>query len=283
VLRSIFDEASGTDGTADRRTVAASNGQFAFNNVTPGSYEILARVTQRGSVSQELWGTANVTVAGDHVPTSTITLQPTLTLSGRVAFEGESGPRPDASQIRMVLESQSSAGYHIAAIAPSGDFTIGGFIPGRHRLTASVSRARSGSNWALKSAVINGGDALDAPLDLRSSGGAALVTFTDRIATLSGSVQDGAGRPAPEQFVIVFSTDPRFWFPMSRRVRAVRPTSDGRYEFDNLAPGEYFITTTSNVDDGEWYDHRWLQRYAGSAARIPIVEGEKQVRDFRTE
>jgi len=283
VLRALFDDVSGVESHDDRRAVPGSDGSFLFSRVPPGRYELAATTTPRGPVNQELWGTASVTVAGDHVPSTTVTLQPTLTLSGRAAFEGESAPRPDGLQIRIELVPLSGGGRRIAEVAASGNFTIAGLIPGRHWLTANVSGARPERGWALKSAVINGADALDAPLDLRSGGSEALVTFTDRIATLSGSVQDAAGRPAPEHFVVVFSANPRFWFPMSRRVRAVRPTLDGRYEFDNLAPGEYFITTVRDVEDGEWYDRAWLQGFAASAARISIAEGDKQIRDLRVE
>lgn len=283
VLRELFDDPSGVDSPDDRRTVPGSDGWFLFGRVPPGRYEVAAITTARGPDTQELWGTANVTVAGDHVPSITVTLQPTLTLSGRLAFEGNAAERPEASQIRMTLEALSGVGRHGAAVTASGDFAIGGWAPGRQQLRASVSGGRPDSQWGLKSAVINGADALDAPLELRASTGDALITFTNRISTLSGSVHDGAGRPAPEQFVVLFSTNPRFWFPMSRRIRAVRPASDGRYDFDNLTPGEYFITMVRDVEDGEWYDRAWLQRFAAAAARTSIAEGEKQIRELRVE
>jgi Carboxypeptidase regulatory-like domain len=279
-LRASIDDATGGYGADERQTVASRDGRFTFPRVPPGRYELAARVTQSGVTA--LWGETGVTVAGDHAPALLLSLRPALTLSGHVRFEGDSAT-PSASQIRLSLEPLFERGGAVAAVVgAAGDFTIGQLVPGRYRIVSTIVGTRGGS-WALKSAVVNGGDALDAPLEIRASSSGALVRFGDRPANLSGSVLNAAGQPEPEQFVVLFSTNPRLWFPMSRRIRAVRPASDGRYEVDNLAPGEYFVITVKDIDDGEWFDREWLQRRAGSSARISIAEGNRLVRDFRTE
>lgn len=278
-LRSIADETTGGNDGDERRTAATPEGWFAFPRVSPGKYAVTARVTQSGSTT--LWGETAVTLSGDHSPNLLLTLRPALTISGHVRFDGDT-PTPDASQIRVALQPVSGAGRATAAIGAAGDFTIAELVPGRYYVTATINGVLQNA-WGLKSAIIDGGDALDAPLEVRSSSAGALVTFANRPAHLAGAVVDAGGRAAPEHLVIVFATNPRLWFPMSRRIRAVRPAYDGRYQIDNLPPGEYFITTARDVDEGEWYDSAWLQRAAGSAGRIAIAEGEKLRRDFRTE
>jgi Carboxypeptidase regulatory-like domain len=279
VLRATVDEAAGGYAGDDRRTVARPDGSFVFSSVPPGAYDLFARVVQDdGTV---LWAASALTVAGDHAPRVLMSLRPALTLSGRVAFEGES--LPEASAIRIALQELPAGEAVAASVDRSGDFVIDGLVPGRYRVAASIGGARQAPGWSVKSFVINGGETLEAIVDLRSSSAGAVVTFTDRYATLSGTVQTSAGRAARQHFVVVFPADPRLWVRLSRRIHAVRPFSDGRYLVDDLAPGEYFLTAIGDVEDGEWLDRTVLQRLAAVALQIEVSEGERLVKDLRVE
>lgn len=84
------------------------------------------------------------------------------------------------------------------------------------------------------------------------------------------------------RFIVVFSTNRRFWFPNSRRIVSVRPSSTGSYSIRNLPPGEYFFSVLSDVETGEWFDPEFLQALvAASPIKIAIGEGDKKRQDLR--
>jgi hypothetical protein len=132
--------------------------------------------------------------------------------------------------------------------------------------------------WWLKSVVADGRDLLDAPLDIRESIEDAVATFTERPSELSGTVSDPGGRLATQTWVIVFSADPQLWFMHSRRVEGVRTDVSGRFSVRNLPPGDYFLISSEDIEEREWWDPAVLERLRAGSRRITIGEYEtKQV------
>ena len=120
------------------------------------------------------------------------------------------------------------------------------------------------------------------PFDVTASDiNGVVVTFTDRPADLSGTIQDANGQPAPEYFVVVFSADKTFWTAQSRRIQAKRPGSDGQFNFANLAPGDYLVGAVTDVEQGEWFDPAFLTQLAPAAIPVTIAEGERKRQDIR--
>lgn len=279
-LRTAGDEAAIGYVGDERTTAATPGGAFTFANVPPGTYELSAHVAQEGTTTH--WASSALTVVGDHAPRMLLSLRPALTLSGRVAFEGDPA---DVSAVRLSLQRLPAEESVAASADESGEFVVNGLVPGRYRVAVSVGGRREARarTWSVKSFVVNGAEILEAPLDLRTSVAGALVTFTDRYGMLAGTVLDGAGRGAPEQFVVVFPADPRQWSPWSRRIQAVRPFSDGRYVVEHLAPGEYLLAVVADIEDGEWADRTLLQRLAGTALRFDVAEGQRVVKDLRVQ
>src|SRR6185369_14880894 len=227
-------------------------GRFTFSNVTPGEYTLQARAAIRdqtgtaadtqfqgrggrggpggpggpgGAILQVMWASAMVSVGGQDVSGVSLNLQPGMTVSGRVEFQGGQPPA-DLSRVRVSITSRGSQGFEIGARPPtqtdaSGRFTLTGIAPGQYTLAATLMGAapavvaavgaggaaaggvaaagrgaaaggggaggRGGAGgaagtaatagrgaagaqgtgqWTLKSAVINGRDVLDFPLDV---------------------------------------------------------------------------------------------------------------------
>jgi hypothetical protein len=183
-----------------------------------------------------------------------------------------------------------------ATIDKDGNFTITGVTPGRFRLTASVAgvpgspepgvQMPSGPiapRWMVKSSIVNGRDTIDAPVEIR--GGehltGAVVTLTDQVTELSGTILDAANKPVPDLTVIVFSTDRTFWTSASRRVRAPIRSIDGKFRLTALPPGEYYLAVVTDVHPSDWGDPAYMEQLAAAAIKITIAEGEKKVQDVR--
>jgi hypothetical protein len=129
----------------------------------------------------------------------------------------------------------------------------------------------------------SGRDVLDEVLEVprEADPAAIVVTMTDRPTEFSGRLLDSASRPVTEFAVVVFSTDPKHWRPLSRRVVQSRPGSDGLFVLANLPPGDYYVCAVTDVEASQLSDAAFLQQLVPSAFRITLAEGEKKRQDLR--
>lgn len=264
---------------------AAADGTFAFGGVAPGRYVIMARDGGAPTAPAPVWATAEVAVEGNDVTDIALALQPGFTLSGRIAFDGERPAPPDLSSTRVTLQAVQSAGQMTMLPSPTkvdaqGQFTIEGITPGRYRLSATLKGPQGETGWWLKSSIAGGRETLDAPIELRESIPDAVITFSDRATELTGVVRDGTGASVAACFVIAAPVDRGAWAPESRRIVSVQPTSDGKYTLRNLPPGEYFITAVVDVEQGEWFDPRFLDLVKPGASRLALSDGEQKTQDL---
>ena len=192
----------------------------------------------------------------------------------------------------------------------TGNFTITGVAPGRYALRGNVIVAAQGAGgaagaqggfaalggrgggaggaaatggWILKSAMVNGVDTLDFPLDIKPNENlnGAILTFTDKSQELSGTLQDATGQPTSDYTIILFAADNRFWTPLSRRILSTRPGTDGKFTFRNLPAGQYRLTAVTDAEQGEWFDPAYLSQIGAASLAVTIGEGEKKVQDIR--
>jgi len=309
--------------------------------VTPGQYRLMARAVVRdpnaaaagragrgggrgdfgpgggrgGQIDQVLWASSDITIGGRDISDLVLNLQPGMTVSGRITFEGSSlTPPTDLTRVRVNLQARGQqAGGEMGPVPPGevdagGRFTIVGVAPGKYAISANApaggtaqnatgapaaNTGRGGGNttsggapapqWVLKSAVFGGRDVLDFPLVLEPNQDASgmALTFIDRTQEVSGTIQDTQGKPTAEYTIIIFPTDNRYWLPQSRRILSSRPGTDGKFTFRNLPPGDYRITAVSDVEPGEWYNPDFLSQLVNASIQIQVAEGERKVQDIR--
>ena len=56
--------------------------------------------------------------------------------------------------------------------------------------------------------------------------------------------------------------------------------SDGRYTISNLPAGDYFVTSSDDLDQGEWFDPAVIQRLARGAARVGLGRFDRKTQDL---
>ena len=318
-------------------------GKFSFTNVTPGQYRVMARAAVRpaadpsgsaiapapggrgrdmgpggrgGGAQQVLWASADVTIGGQSVNDLVLTLQPGMTMTGRIVFEGSSIPPPtDLTRVRVNLVPRGQQqGFEMGGVPPAqvdntGRFTIMGVVPGRYTLTANVppgagraggpagapgaggATATTGAGgttppagqWFLKSAVASGRDMLDFALDVEPNQevAGAIITFGDKSQEVSGIIQDSTGKPTADYTIIIYPSDNRYWLPQSRRIQSSRPGTDGRFTFRNLPPGDYRLTAVTDVEPGDWFNPDFLSQLANASIPLALTEGEKKTQDIK--
>jgi hypothetical protein len=300
-LRVYLTEAGPVTAIGGRTAPVDAEGRFVFGAVPAGQYQLTARAALRPAVAsvpsargqfveaapaQWLWARGDLTLNGQPRADVSLTLSPGMSVAGTVAFRGTTQPASDATRVRLnfiplglgsgAAEMEMATGS--ARVDEQGRFTAVGLMPGRYRVVASAA-----GGWFLSSFEAQGREALDFPLEILPSQDVtgAVATFTDRGTTLSGTLQDATGKPTADYTVVVFAEDTRYWTPMSRRIQAVRPGTDGRFNVRSLPAGEYRLAAVVDPEPGQWFDPEFLRQLVGASTTLRLGAGESRTQDLR--
>ena len=255
------------------------DGSFDVRGVPPGSYTVQARSGRGRRNSGQVFASQQITVDGQDVTDLTMMLRRGAELRGRVTFDGS---RPDAADLASLRVTTSAlnpdptpfgrrreAG---ATVEADGSFTLSDIGGGRRLIRMN----RPPDELQLKAVYVEGRDMIDTPLEFypgQTVSGVTLV-LTDRITELTGMVHDNQGDPLTVFTVIAFPTDEQLWQPQSRHIMASRPDQNGQYRMRGLPPGAYLLSAVEVVEQGEWFDPRFLGELRQHAARVTLRDGE---------
>ena len=288
----------GAGGAGGLGAVSVGAGGMAPN---AEAMAMMASMLPGGGAGLTLWAAEDVSVNGQDLQGITLRLQPGMTVSGKMQVQAATlTPPTDFSRARITIASATtgtSPGDVIAAMTSAsfgtvnadGTFKVEGVVPGSYRASVLMPGVLlmpglpGGTGFVLKSAMVNGRDVADLPLEIKPNGPVSdmVITLTDRITEISGRLSDGLDRPVSTFPIVVFSTSPEYWLPGARRVQQARPASDGRYRVTGLPPGEYYISAATDVDEAELYESSFLNLLVTGAFKITLGDGEKKVQDLR--
>jgi hypothetical protein len=271
----------------------APDGRFTFSGVPPGQYAVVAttravgrgRGAGAGPAEGGLWGTAEISVSGENLSGVALTLQPGMSVSGRVVLDAaDAAPALTGVRISLVPElsgTEVAAGRLSTQTDATGAFNLPGLTPGRYSFRALMPAGTTG--WQLRSVAIGGKDIPDQTIELR--GGSDLsglsLSMTNRLGEITGKLQDPTGRPAPDYYVILFPADSAQWRSRLRRIFQTRPATDGRFTLRDLLPGDYRLAALTDVEPGEWLDPEFLKTLVPASIALSLADGEKKVQDVR--
>jgi protocatechuate 3,4-dioxygenase beta subunit len=264
------------------------DGTFSTASLPPMNYIVLAEMPAVAD-KPGLWATADVTITGAEPVNVTLTMQPSMTVTGKFVFDGATlKPPADFTRLRANLfgaEGTAASNSMVSATDASGSFTIANVTPGRYRVNIGLPAAAGtgGPIWNVKSVVADGRDVTDVLIDI-APGGAPSVTVTlwDQVTELSGTLLSASGQPATDYFVVALPADREYWTTLTRRIASARPDATGRYIFRNLPPGEYRIAVTTDLVQRDLQDTTALQRLLEASAPVKIGAGEKKIFDLKT-
>jgi hypothetical protein len=283
-----------TDLDVIQQVRSAPDGTFSMSGLHAGPYRLSA--TQTGlpdrttrttaealaALAPRLWAQESVEVPHTGRVDITLSLRPTATWSGEIAFDDprpDSSGRPDATVALMALDRRALPAMTQAS--DGGNFRITGIAPGRYRLDVQV---KGDGTWWLKSAEAAGRSLLAGPLVVESgadSKPSARLVLSRARSALTGTLLDQAGQPAIEYWVAAFPADRRLWHPGSPRLVRTRPGTNGAYVFERMPAGEHLLAVFGDMGAADWQEPLFLQSLAASGVRVVTRGGERTVQDVR--
>jgi hypothetical protein len=218
-----------------------------------------------------------VTVSDGHVRNIALTMREGPRVSGRVVFEGDAGnPTPEQmAQARVTMQSVDGSVDGVTGPSPiesNGQFTTAGLWPGRY-----VVRVNPPAGWTVKEVRYQDRDLSETAVDLARDLTDLVIAFTDRAASLAGTVQAERDLRPEDVAVLLFPTDSTGWVdygPDSRRITSARVTAAGSFSFASPPDGDYYLVAIAEVQADEWQNPATLRRLAALAEQIRVSSGE---------
>ena len=267
---------------------SAPDGAFVFANVPLGRYTLEAlspppALLSRGD-PEGLFASMPVSVEreGD-LANLMVLLRPGVRVSGRYIFDLPLPPPAVRGGVMAYLDPV--AGERLVPVPPGvpqtgppDGFVLSGVQPGRFLVGASGLPA----GWMVKSVFAGGRDVTFEPLVVGGTDISDLeITVTNRISAIEGAVKNSQNALTDIASVVVFPADRRLWISGTRGIHHIRSLrTTGRYQFDGLPAGEYFIIACDDVVMGEWPDPALLATLATGATRVVLADAERKVVDL---
>jgi protocatechuate 3,4-dioxygenase beta subunit len=237
-----------------RTATAGPDGAFAFPSVPPGEYVLQTTGPIGGLAFAVLgrafqFGMAYVTVGDTDPPPVTVRAGRGSVVEGRVVAESGSTTTVSVGTIPTDFDRSPIVGMGSRGLTMRSDgaFRLEG-VTGPRRIV----KAGGPDESYLRSAVVNGRDALDTPFDFGLGGEAfrdVEVVVANDSASVSGQVVDGRQNPVEQYVVRLFSTDPAQWFSRSQRLKVARSASNGRFRITGAPPGDYWLVALERSED----------------------------------
>jgi len=221
-----------------------------------------------------------VAVGSDGVSDLVVSLRRGVRVSGRILWEGGAPP----TFVAVTAEAaggQPSLGVARRSSPPQGveTFVVDGLLPGEY-----VLRLRT-TAFIIKSIVSGGRDVTYVPFD--ASAGRdfddVVVTMTDRVAAITGTVRDDRGTDVAGAAVIAFPVERAQWSGYGfgpARIKSVLSSRSGRFEIPALPAGEYYLVAVDAERMVAWQDPSFLAAVERVAARASVGWGESRSVDL---
>ncbi len=300
-------------GVSAQTTRPGADGRFTFSGVAPGQYTLAAKSGnsgfvyshEGGSTHQEgapnfaagrsgggttfggpstppQWAKADVSVEGRVNQDVSLALQPGMSVSGHIKFDGTGQAPTDLTSMRVTLASTTQGGVlsgsAVGQVDTDGNFRVPDVMPGKYRISITPPRG-----WRATSVDIDTRDALDFMVDVKANEDIAnaVATLTNKPVELTGILQDSSGRPTSDYTIILFAAEQKYWTPQSRRILSTRPSTNGKFFFRDVPAGDYQLIALDDAEPDSWFDVNVLRQLVGPAMSVAIIAGEKKTQDIR--
>ncbi len=228
-----------------------------------------------------------VTVGDSDVNGLAIRLRASATLRARLTVESDPAKPASQAPARFSFFMDPAGGQPSlgqprasAAVGHNQEFEIPGIQPAEYFL-----RVQGLGAWLVKSIQWRGRDYTTTPIDAATTEdlSGVLVTITNAIPTLAGTVRAPDGSVPESGLVIVFPVqlalrvNTGLWSP---RLASAALQSDGTYRLAAVPAGDYFVAAIDRSRMATWRDPEFLALVERQAVRVTLAWGQTLSRDL---
>ncbi len=307
-LSLIFRNLSGGNNAIPRSTrYSPDTGEFEFQNVPAGDYNVQANVTMqvlvRGTSTQGViessvplsnlrtdtgsqdsytagfvlgnsaTGRTPVSVSNSDVRGIVVSIVPTITLTGKLRIDGITSPA-DLRSLRIQLRpsvngtiDNDTLGF-TAPVAADGSIQFDKLKPGEYRLTLNPFP----TNYYLREVRLGGVDALNKPMNVASASDTLEVVLSLQPAEVSGSIVDEKQQPVRLVQAVLVPDQHRERYDL---FRAVNTDANGRFSIKGLPPGDYKIYSWESIEPFGYFDPERLKLDESRGQQLHLQEGSR--------
>lgn len=231
-----------------------------------------------------LWTRMPLAVGATDIVDLAVQLRRGSSMRGRIAWDGDGAPPGPTAIVAEPADGSTWLGMPQTAARASFDgdesFTINGFLPGEYVLRV----IGLGPPHAVKSVTIVGRDYAARPIDASSGQDFdnVVVTFTDRLASITGSVTTAADDPPVT--VIAFPAEREAWSRYgfsATRFQTAGVSNSGLYNIPNIPAGRYLVVAVPSEQQSRWQDPAFLAEASKVAASLTVGWGESKSQDLK--
>ena len=257
-----------------QRGFGAGPPDYAFEvpDIPPGSYLVMASLSGRDKetghpVEFGLRQRLEVGSTGDD--DLTLTLQPSVDISGSVRVEGEGAA--EYKNLRVILSSgdevMTHQSYRTQASA-DGTFTFKDVVPGIWDI--NVNPIPDGGY--IKSMRLGEQDVLTEEMDIGpDSKGLLNIVVSTQGATIEGDIDNG-GQPEDSRPIVLLAPDGRFHDVLSFYNVAVADEK-GHFSMKALTPGAYRLFAFEDMEPNAYFDPDFLKPFNAQGTPVKLSEG----------
>jgi hypothetical protein len=240
-----------------------SQGAFELLNVPPGAYFLYA--LHGPERARQPIGVVDTDIEG-----IVLTLTPGVEIRGRLRIEGKLDST--STSFRIVLAPQNTRGFYGSvptdSVKADGAFLLKGAYDNEYEINVSGLP----ENWFLKSARLDGVDALTAGVTIDTKQAPGLL---DILVSPNGATLDGVVSKDQQPFqgaTVALVPDP----PHRGETRLFKSTSTdqlGHFHLQGIPPGDYKLFAWESIESGAYTNSEFLQPYEIHGESVHITEG----------
>jgi 5-hydroxyisourate hydrolase-like protein (transthyretin family) len=281
-------------GVGRNLTYRSQDGTFEMQNVSPGTYTLVAELpslgvstpqpdlaamsaAERSAYLESMTATENarpratttINVVNADVEGVVLTLGTNSSIAGRFRIDSiGQAPSVQFPFIRVQLRGPNASG-NTRPTAADGTFRLDNVWPGDYRLTV----VGLPPGFYVKEARLGDADALNGLLRFTGPGPTLDILISSNAGALDGVAVDATGRPMPGAQVVLIPNRNR---ERTELFRPVTADSAGRFTIPAVAPGEYVLAAWDGIEPFAFFDPTLIGQAESSGKSLRVAESSSQ-------